>query len=52
MSESDAKYCKRRAREERKLAEAAAHPRSAAIHAEMAERYENLLANLRSNRAA
>jgi len=52
MSESDVTYCKRRAREERKLAAIAAHPRTAAVHAEMAERYENLLTNLRSDRSA
>ena len=52
MSESDVEYCERRAREERRRAEAAADARSAAVHAEIAERYEKLLANLRSDRAA
>ena len=36
----------RRASEERELAKVAAYPRSAAVHAELAERYENLLLTL------
>ena len=52
MSEHDLAYCERRAREEREMAKKAAEPRSAAVHAEMAERYENLLLSLRADRAA
>ena len=52
MSEFDVAYCERRAREERELAESAAEPRSAAVHAEMAERYENLLLSLRAEQVA
>src|SRR6478735_3992395 len=39
MPESDVAYCKRRAREERRMSARAAKPRRAAIHAEMAERF-------------
>lgn len=52
MSDDDVAYCDRRAREERALAKKALKPESAAVHSEMAERFENLLAQLRRDRAA
>ena len=43
MSKSvDTPYYAARAREERRMIEAAIHPRAAAVHAELAARYEAL----------
>jgi hypothetical protein len=45
MSSDDIEYYRRRAREERALAEAAANPDAAKAHAELAEHYEGLIAD-------
>jgi hypothetical protein len=43
MSWNDSEYFRKRAAAERALAEAADQPRAAAIHAELAERYQALI---------
>lgn len=45
-AESDVVYCARRAREERKLVQTCGAARRAVVHAEIAERYENLVVSM------